>query len=58
MEKIIFIVRETHRKYKHSRAMGFLYISCEVLIPTISKTWEKRHPIVREKYRKIATFQK
>ena len=39
-------------KYKHFKFMGFLNISGEAEIHTISKTWEKRIPIIREKYGK------
>ena len=33
---------------KHSKALGFLHISCETLIHSIPKIWEKWVPIVRE----------
>ena len=33
---------------KHSKALGFLHISCETLIHSIPKIWEKWIPIVRE----------
>ena len=39
-------------KQKHSKAIGFLHISCEALIHTIPKIWEKWIPIVSKKYGK------
>ena len=44
-------------KHKDYKAMGFLPISCEALINTIPKIWEKWIPIVRGKYGKIQTLQ-
>ena len=44
-------------KHKHSKAISFLHISCEALIHTIPKIWEKLIPIVRKKYGKTQTFQ-
>ena len=44
-------------KHKHSKVIGFLDISCEVLIHTVPKIWEKRIPIVRKNYEKTQTFQ-
>ena len=37
--------------------MAFLHISCEALIFTISKIWEKAIPIVKEKLGKTQTFE-
>ena len=45
------------RKRKHSKAMTFLHISCEALISTISKIWEKGISIVKEKFGKTQTFE-
>ena len=44
-------------KYKYSKAIGFLHISCEASIHTISKIWEKWILIVRKKYGKKQIFQ-
>ena len=45
-------------KYKHCKAIGLLLISCEALIHTIPKIWEKWIPIARKKYGKTQTFHK
>ena len=42
-------------KYKHFKALGFLYISCEVLIHKIFKTRVTFHS--KGKIRKTSTFQ-
>ena len=42
-------------KHKHSKVMGFSNILDEAEIHTIPKIWEKRIPIVREKYGKRQT---
>ena len=51
-------------KHKHSKAMGFLHISCEALIHATPKILEKWIPTVREmkknigfKHFKTQTFQ-
>ena len=44
-------------KHKHSKAMGFLHISCVALIHTIPKIWEKWIPTVRKKYEKHNHFK-
>ena len=44
-------------KHKHFKAMGFLHTSCLALIHAISKTWDERISMLREKYEKKQTFQ-
>ena len=43
---------KTMGKQKHFKFIGFLNISNEAEIHTISRTWEKWIPIIREKYGK------
>ena len=45
------------RKHKHYEIMCFLNISHEAKIHTVSITWEKSIPIVRENYAKRQIFQ-
>ena len=53
----ILIVRETYGKHKHSKAMGYLDISCVTLIHTIPKIWEKWIPRVRKNMGKHKHFK-
>ena len=44
-------------KHKHSKAMGYLHISCVALIHTIPKIWEKWIPRVRKNMGKHKHFK-
>ena len=50
-------VRGKYEKTKHPKVKCFLHILGEAKIHTIPKIWEKRIPIIREKYGKKQTFQ-